>query len=162
MAAQVGTELVTAGLTQPTYLTSMPGQDNTLVVVEKSGQIMTVNETTGLSSLWLDLSANVNSTGQIGLFSVAFDPNSATDSRFYLRYTQSGGTETLQRYTNTGSCFTHESLLSFKPDAITDTGAIGAHVGGWVGLGGLNNVDCAGIELAANFDGHGLTNLLCV
>ena len=133
--SQVRSELVSAGLNTPTYVTSMPGQDNTLVVLEKGGIIKTVDATTGTSSVWLDISSSVNTNAQGGLLGIAFDPSFASDGRFYLRYTQSDGSETLQRYTYNGSGFTNESLLNFVPDAIADTGAIGAHVGGWVGFG---------------------------
>ena len=75
---------------QPTYVTSDPSDPDRLFVVEASGQIKLVEN--GQTSLFLDIESAVLSPPDEGavldhaLYSMAFSPEFATDSLFYVAY----------------------------------------------------------------------------
>ncbi len=67
----------------PVYLTA-PAGDTRLFVVEKAGRIKLLDN--GMQSTFLDISALVNSDGERGLLGLAFDPDFASNRRFYVNY----------------------------------------------------------------------------
>jgi glucose/arabinose dehydrogenase len=134
-SAQIGTRLVTAGIVEPTYITSASHDANTLYALEKGGTIKQVNASTGATSTWLDLSGLVNNVGHEGLHGFVFDPNYESNGRFYVQYTNTSHQETLQRYTSTWSGFTSETLYTVTPDHLVYTGYVGTHYAGWLGFG---------------------------
>lgn len=137
-SAQIGTERVASGFSQPTFATSLPGQSNTMVVIEKTGDIKTVNTQTGTISEFLNLSSLVdtgNGMGDPGLHGIAFDPGYASNGRFYVQYTDSAHTESLHRMVNTGAGFTNETLYQVTPDDLAIHANNGTHLGGWIGFG---------------------------
>ena len=74
----------------PTYVTSDPGDPDRLFVVERKGRIQLVEN--GQSSLFLDITSIVlgprddGAFRGLGLYSMAFSPEFATDSLFYVAY----------------------------------------------------------------------------
>ena len=77
-ATQVG-----SGYTEPVFLTAPTG-DSRLFVVEKAGVIKV--QQGGSVSAWLDISTQVDASGERGLLGLAFDPNFASNGRFYVDY----------------------------------------------------------------------------
>lgn len=77
-ATQVG-----SGYTEPVFLTAPTG-DSRLFVVEKGGVIKV--QQGGSVSAWLDISTQVDASGERGLLGLAFDPNFASNGRFYVDY----------------------------------------------------------------------------
>ena len=82
---------VVVGLTFPLYLTAPPGDLTRLFIVEKAGSIRIVKNGTLLPTAFLDISPQISNVGEQGLLGLAFDPNYATNGRFFVHYTDSQG-----------------------------------------------------------------------
>lgn len=84
-AAALESDLVASGFNRPVFLTAPTG-DSRLFVVERSGTIKIV-ENGAVSGTFLDISGQVTSnSGERGLLGLAFDPDYATNHRFYVDY----------------------------------------------------------------------------
>jgi glucose/arabinose dehydrogenase len=131
---------IAASLTQPLFVTSPPGDVNHLFIVEQTGQILMLNLGTGKLSktLFFNIQGMLTSTsGEQGLLGMAFDPNYASNGKFYLDFTVPGGafgngvTHISQFQLGTGRRKRRKSrekiLLTFDhPQA--------NHNGGWIGF----------------------------
>ena len=83
--AQLQTKIVATGLSRPLFATS-PNGDSRLFIVEQGGLIKILENGAVRSTPFLDLSGSVNTDGERGLLGMAFDPNFATNRRFYVDY----------------------------------------------------------------------------
>ncbi len=81
--------VVNSGLSSPIFVTSPPGDADRLFVVQRAGQIRIIENGTLLAGNFLNISAKVSTTGERGLFSMAFHPNYASNGLFYVSYTDS-------------------------------------------------------------------------
>jgi glucose/arabinose dehydrogenase len=72
---------------QPVHITSPPG-DPRLFVVERPGRIQVLHDGTG--SQFLDIHTMVDTNGERGLLSMAFDPNYASNGLFYVFFNDNG------------------------------------------------------------------------
>ena len=77
--------VVTTLVTSPTDIEFAP--DGRLFVAEQAGRVLIV-QPDGSVLVFLDISAKVDSTGERGLSSIAFDPNFASNRYVYLDYTK--------------------------------------------------------------------------
>jgi glucose/arabinose dehydrogenase len=77
--------VVTTLVTGPTDIEFAP--DGRLFVAEQAGRVLIVRPD-GSVLVFLDISAKVDSTGERGLSSIAFDPNFASNRYVYLDYTK--------------------------------------------------------------------------
>jgi glucose/arabinose dehydrogenase len=131
-AQTLRTQTVATGLNQPVGVYAPPGDTTRLFIVEQNGLIRildlatnTVNPTPflNISSTGLNLTA---ASGERGLLGMAFDPNFATNGRFYIYYTTLGspfnsrvdrfvvnGTPSTSTTANTGTRLT---MLQFTQD----------------------------------------------
>ena len=95
-----------------------PGDTGRLFIVEQTGKIKIIKlpARTVNPIPFLDLSGIVSLGGEQGLLGMAFDPNYATNGRFYVSYTTPGGAF--------GTCVNHisEFQVSANPD-IADPGS---------------------------------------
>src|SRR3954452_7683976 len=84
---------VAGGFTAPVFLCAPPGDTSRLFVVQQSGQIRIINlpSRTVNPTPYLDISSEIVYGGEQGLLGMAFDPDYATNGRFYLNYTAPGG-----------------------------------------------------------------------
>ena len=84
---------VASGLTQPLYVTAPPGDINHLFIVQKTGQIVVLDLRTGVVNRkpFFNIQRLLATTGEQGLLGMAFDPNYATNRKFYLNFTMPGG-----------------------------------------------------------------------
>ncbi len=82
----------------PVYLISPPGDSARLFVVEQAGRVRIVRNNTTLARAFLDLRGRIRSGGEEGLLSLAFHPAYATNGRFYVYFTNSGGNIRVVRY----------------------------------------------------------------
>jgi len=99
-AQSMTTELVVDGLNRPAYAAAPEGDHQRLFVVElKSGLIRIVRDGAILPAPFLDLSAVISTTWQVGLFSVAFHPQYESNGYFYVYYIDLFGDSVLERYT---------------------------------------------------------------
>ena len=83
---------VAGGFTAPLFVTAPPGDTSRLFVVQQTGQIRIIHLTsrTVNPTPYLDL-RTIAYGGEQGLLGMAFDPNYATNGRFYINYTRRAG-----------------------------------------------------------------------
>jgi glucose/arabinose dehydrogenase len=81
---------VVGGFDAPVDVTSAPGDPTTLYVVEQAGVIKIVKNGSATGT-FLDIRSRIKSGGEQGLLSVAFNPQYATNHRFYVDYTDTRG-----------------------------------------------------------------------
>jgi len=140
---------VASGLTRPLYVTAPPGDAGRLFIVQQDGNIRILNLFTGTlnSTPFLTVTGLTDTTGEQGLLGMAFDPNYATNGKFYLNFTVPDGAF--------GNGVTHVSQFSVtgNPD-IADPNSErilimfdhpqNNHNGGWIGFspraGDANNL----------------------
>lgn len=131
---------VASGLSSPLFTTAPPGDFNRLFIVQQDGQIRILNLTTGTLNATPFLTvSNIVSGGERGLLGLAFDPNYATNGKFYVNYTAPGGAF------NAGITKIVQYQVSSNPD-IADTTPTNIktllsfdqsetnHNGGWIGF----------------------------
>jgi len=99
-AQTLTTELVVSGLTRPLWVGAAPGDPHRLYVVEQDQADIHVVRSGGVTSLFLDLTGTVNTSGnERGLLGMAFHPDFANNGFFYVNYTRSGdGATIVERY----------------------------------------------------------------
>src|SRR4051794_32971557 len=83
--------IIPSGLSQPLFVTAAPGDNNRLFILEKTGAIRIFDKTTNTLLTNPYLTIPVNTTGERGLLGLAFDPNFASNGRFYVDYARNSG-----------------------------------------------------------------------
>ena len=97
---QLELNLVAEGLTDPVLLTA-PDNDARLFVVEKVGRVRIIKGGTLLDTPFLDISDRVGTVFGRGLLGMAFDPQYATNGRFYVQYVDLGDNIVVERFSST-------------------------------------------------------------
>ena len=82
--------VIASGLTQPMQYKAVPGQPTLAYIVERGGVIKVVVNDTVQSTPLINISTILSTTGEGGLFGIAFDPNFATN-RYGLSPLLNGG-----------------------------------------------------------------------
>ena len=82
----------------PVYVTAAPSDTGRLFVVEQDGRIQVLHHDTVQARPFLDITAAVQSGGEQGLLSMAFDPRYATTGRFFVYFTNPNGDIRVVRY----------------------------------------------------------------
>ena len=100
-AATLSFAQVATGFSSPVFVTSAPGDPDTLYVVEQRGTIEIVSGGT-ITGTFLDISSLVESGGEQGLLSMAFSPHYATNHLFYVSYTDLQGNSRVAVYSSSG------------------------------------------------------------
>jgi glucose/arabinose dehydrogenase len=91
-------QTVASNLSSPVLLTSPPGDQTRLFVVEQGGTIRILDRATGsVLSTFLTVTG-ITSGGERGLLGLAFDPNYNANGRFYVDYTDTNGVITIARF----------------------------------------------------------------
>jgi glucose/arabinose dehydrogenase len=93
-SVQLQTNIVATGLNAPLFAAAPEG-DSRLFIVEKGGLIKVLQDSAVLPTPFLDLSNSVNTEGERGLVGMAFDPNFASNHRFYVNYIDSTSHDTV-------------------------------------------------------------------
>jgi len=91
---RVAAERTAGGFTLPDYVGAPPGDTTRLFVAQKTGEIFIINLPSGTvnPTPFLDIHERVVSdANEQGLVGVAFDPDFASNGRFYVDYTAPGG-----------------------------------------------------------------------
>jgi glucose/arabinose dehydrogenase len=155
---------VASGLTQPLFATAPPGDFSRLFIVQQNGVIRILNLGTGALNPTPFLTVtNVRVGAEQGMLGMAFDPNYATNGKFYLNFVVPGGafgngTTHVSQFSvtsnpNVADPASEKILLTFDhPEA--------NHNGGWLAFspraGDTNNLYIAtGDGGAANDQGPG-------
>jgi glucose/arabinose dehydrogenase len=84
------------GFDSPVLLTYAPGEPRTVYVVEQPGRVLRLRA--GRRTVFLDVRDRVEYGGEQGLLGLAFDPDYATNRRFYVAYTSRTGYNTVARF----------------------------------------------------------------
>src|SRR3989440_7099758 len=138
---------VASGLSSALFVTAPPNDFNRLFIVQQGGQIRILNLNTGLinPTAFLTLS-DIVVGGEEGLLGLAFDPNYATNGKFYVNCIAPGGAF------NSGITQIRQYQVSSNPD-IADTTPANVkivlafdqpqtnHNGGWIGFSPRPNDD---------------------
>src|SRR6266404_2785204 len=76
---------VASGLNQPLFVTASPGDFNRIFIVQQSGEIRILHLDTGTlnATPFLTISG-LATAGEEGLLGLAFDPNYASNGKFYV------------------------------------------------------------------------------
>ena len=127
--------VVQSGLTAPVFATAPPG-DARLFVVERRGRVRIVDAGGLRATPFLDIASRVNFIGERGMLGMAFDPQYATNGRFYVYYVALDGNVVLERFSSTpgadvasggggivlviahGGSEHHGGMLAFGPDGM--------------------------------------------
>ncbi len=131
----LGLKLFMDGLTQPVFLTA-PDGDSRQFIVERGGRVRIVANGVLLPTPFLDIRGRVNSTGERGMLSMAFDPQYATTGFVYVYYTDLASNLVVERINSTpgsnvaggsggvvltiphGGIDHHGGLIAFGPDGM--------------------------------------------
>ena len=98
-SAAAGVRLLRLGtFSQPTYLTSPPGDTARRFVTERAGRIRVVVGRRKLRTPFLDIASQVTTGGESGLLSMAFDPDYRRNRVFYVYYVDNSGALRVDRY----------------------------------------------------------------
>ena len=98
-AAADGVRLVGIGtFDAPVYVTAPPGDTRRVFVVEQGGTVRVITGGKRRSRPFLDLRGKVIAGGEQGLLSIAFAPDYAKTRRFYVNYTDRGGTQSVVEF----------------------------------------------------------------
>ena len=129
---------VAGGFNLPLFIGAPPRDTARLFVVQQTGEIRIIDLATGTVKPipFLDLSGVISLSGEEGLLGLAFDPNYATNGRFYVYYVGPGG--------SFGQGVSHVALfrVSSDPDIanpsertlLTFDQPQNNHNGGWIGF----------------------------
>ncbi|WLI89591.1 PQQ-dependent sugar dehydrogenase [Massilia sp. R2A-15] len=91
-----------SGLDNPIFMVSPPG-DQRQFIVERPGRIRIRQNGAVLAVPFLDISARVAVAGEGGLLSMAFDPQFATNGRYYVYYTDAATDIVVERRNVSGN-----------------------------------------------------------
>ena len=97
--AQLTTDLVVSGLTQPIAFVQDPSDATVFLVVQQDGRIRAMKGGVLQSPDYLDLRAVVLNAGEQGLLGLAFAPDYATSRRVYVNFINLQGHTVIARFT---------------------------------------------------------------
>ncbi len=130
---------VATGVTAPVFVAAPPGDTNRVFILSQSGQIRFIargSTNPAVNTLFLDIASRIIFGGERGLLGLAFDPDFATNGKFYVNYTRTpdGDTiiaqfRTLDGTPNTLGDPTSEKILLRVDQPLAN------HNGGWIAFG---------------------------
>ena len=133
-AQTLNTTRVASGLDSPLFLTSAPGDNDRLFILEKNtGNIRILNQSTGqLNTNPFMTVGDLSSNGERGLLGLAFHPDYQSNGLFYVNATDATGATTIREYQNTtadtANAASRRNILSINQPATN-------HNGGWMDFG---------------------------
>ena len=92
-------ELVVSGLSEPTWVTALPGDRRLFVLEQWTGRVVIVKDGQVLPDPFLDLGGQLSGGSERGLLGLAFHPQFAAHGGFYVTYNNTAGDIVLARYT---------------------------------------------------------------
>jgi glucose/arabinose dehydrogenase len=133
--AQLQTQIVATGLSKPLFATS-PSGDSRLFIVEQGGLIKILENGTVRSTPFLDLSGSVDTDGERGLLGMAFDPNFATNRRFYVDYIDKTTLNTVVATYQASAAQPNIADAASRQTVITiaQPAGLNNHKAGWIGF----------------------------
>jgi cysteine-rich repeat protein len=94
----IASELVTADLAAPTFLTAPPLDPHRVFVTEQEGRVRVIEDGVLRDDPFLSIEDDVLFSGERGLLSVAFHPDYANNRRFFVYYVDKQTRITIARY----------------------------------------------------------------
>ena len=136
-----GQVVLSSGLSQPLQVTAT-SSDGRLFVVEKGGLIKVLSGGALQATPFLDLSAQVATEGERGLLGLAFDPNFASNGRFYVNYVDKATLNTVVARYQVSADGTVANVSSAQTIISIAQPNFSNHKGGWIGFrpGDANNL----------------------
>jgi glucose/arabinose dehydrogenase len=101
--AQFKPRALAKGFAQPVYVTAAPGEPGRLYVVEQAGTIQVLDRGKRRATPFLDIRKLVTSGGEQGLLGLAFHPSYPKVRKFYVQYTDRGGSTRVVEYRADGA-----------------------------------------------------------
>ena len=99
--AQLRSEVVASGFTNPLNVVPDPAVPGVFYVVEQGGIVRVVRDGQVLSTPFIDLRGSITSGGERGLLGMAFPPNAASTGRVFFNFTDQNGDTVVARFTRT-------------------------------------------------------------
>ena len=87
----------------PTHVAAPPSSTGVLYIVQRAGRIRILSRGRLQRTPFLDLSRQVSTGGEQGMFSLAFHPNFARNALFYVCYTDRSGAVMVVEYRSAGA-----------------------------------------------------------
>lgn len=91
-------EPVVEGLTMPVGLTHAGDRSGRLFLLQQGGQVLVYSEGALLPQPFLDLSSTISCCGERGLLGLAFHPDYGRNGRFFVNYTDRGGSTVVAEF----------------------------------------------------------------
>ncbi len=95
---ELALELVATRLDSPVFVIGVPGDPETLLIVEQRGVIRRAFRGRLRGGAFLDIRSKVQSGGERGLLSMVFSPGWPDDRYFFVNYTDRNGDTVVERY----------------------------------------------------------------
>ena len=108
-AQTIDSKRIVTGLERPIYLTSAPGDDDRLFIVEKRGRIrvFSISENNLRSTNFLNIDSitggGTSTSSEQGLLCMTFHPDYETNGYFYVYHTNNSGSVQVTRYSVSGN-----------------------------------------------------------
>ena len=134
-SVQLQTNIVATGLERPLFATA-PSGDSRLFIVEQGGLIKILQNGSVLSTPFLNLSNSVISGAESGLVGMAFDPNFASNHRFYVNYIDKTSRDTVVAIYQVDPARPNVADTASRQTIITidQPEGSGVHKAGWMGF----------------------------
>ncbi|MDF1541869.1 MAG: PQQ-dependent sugar dehydrogenase [Anaerosomatales bacterium] len=100
---EIAFEPVAEGFSQPLLVLGAGDSSGRLFVAEKGGLLQIIRDGEVAPEPYLDLTDSVSTESERGLLGVAFPPDFAGHGRFYVSYTDSGGSSVISRFLASGN-----------------------------------------------------------
>ena len=155
--ATIAATRVASGLTQPLYVTAVPGDTSRLFIVEKTGTIKVLDLNSGQVLPTPFLTVPVDATSERGLLGLAFDSDFSVNHAFYVYATSpTTGHNEVWMYHVAGNA------VAPGRDLVIDIGPStnGNHNAGWMGFGPGRDLYIASGEVGVPANAQDTTNLL--
>lgn len=153
VAAGFRVRRVSSSLSAPIFAAGLPDGTGRIVVVERAGRIRVMTPATGAIAAtdFLNISSEIDTSGEKGLLAIAFSPNFLTDRTFYLHLNPlASNTTEIRRYTTLATAF--DQALSSSGDVIM---SVAQPAGLTNHKGGMLAFDASGRLLIGLGDGGG-------
>ncbi len=98
-SAQIAVNRVAGGLAWPVWVTAPPADAQRLFIVQQGGLVRILKGGALVAAPFLDITTLVSQGSERGLLGLAFDPQYATNGRFFIDYTDVAGNTVIARYT---------------------------------------------------------------
>ncbi len=122
------------GLSSPLFFTG-DGTGQRVYVVERGGMIKVAPAGGGALATFLDITTLTTTTSERGLLGLAFSPQYASNRRFYVYYTDTGGDIVLARYLRDPGNPDLALPASRQTILTIEHSSAGNHNGGWIAFG---------------------------